>query len=60
MATTPCFCGHYRLNPEHAVYVKDGRPLCNAITCERAALRTHHSELHRDADRVRETADAAA
>lgn len=29
----PCYCGKYRLDPEHATYVKDGKPMCHPDTC---------------------------
>lgn len=50
---TLCYCGVYSLNPENATYVKNGKPLCAAITCERVALRTQHPELYRAADDIR-------
>lgn len=28
-----CYCGKYEIDPEHATYVKDGRPMCNEYTC---------------------------
>lgn len=54
MARIACFCGHYQLSTENATYVKDGKPLCAAITCERAALRARYPELYREASELRQ------
>lgn len=32
-----CFCGQYMLDPEHALYVRDGIPLCSSATCQQVA-----------------------
>lgn len=37
MAQIRCFCGIYKLDPEHALYVKDGIPLCSSSTCQQVA-----------------------
>jgi hypothetical protein len=39
MADAPCYCGHYMLNPQDATYVKNFKPLCHPVTCERAVIR---------------------
>ena len=46
----PCYCGLHNLDPEHATYVKDGKPLCHPTTCERANLRVARAQqLNRSA-----------
>lgn len=30
-----CECGVYRIETEHATYVRDGKPLCHAETCRK-------------------------
>jgi hypothetical protein len=34
-----CYCGHHKLDPENATYVKNGRPMCHPVTCERVVIR---------------------
>lgn len=53
----PCYCGHYCLNPENATYVKEGKPLCHTITCERANRRA--PELAQQAAELRRIEEAA-
>ena len=60
MSRVPCFCGHYRISAENADYVKDGRPLCHSVTCERAALRSKHPELHQETVDIRAARDVPA
>lgn len=47
-----CACGAYRINPEHATYVKDGVPMCHEETCRKVKER-------RDLGRVPHFDDAA-
>ena len=39
MALTRCYCGAHQLDPQHAIYVKDGHPLCREYTCRRVRER---------------------
>lgn len=36
-----CVCGAYMLNPEHATYVRDGKPFCHEQTCAKVKERRH-------------------
>lgn len=41
MAKALCACGIYTLETEHASYVRDGVPMCNAFTCSQVRLHPH-------------------
>jgi hypothetical protein len=43
-----CACQRYLIDPAHAAYHKDGRPMCNQATCDKVR---EHRHLN-DADRV--------
>ena len=44
-----CYCGAHWLNPEEAIYVKEGKPLCHEYTC-----RSVRERMDREHDRVAE------
>ena len=52
MALVPCYCGHHMLDPADATYVKDGRPMCHAVTCERSNMRVADLRRRERATRI--------